>query len=69
MSTDEAFRDLIACLKDGTFISETSLEALIEAEPDDGERKRLIIGLKCAELIDDDTTAWAIAYRWPLKEA
>jgi hypothetical protein len=65
----EACGDLVTSLKYQLWLEESSLETLVEAEEDPQDRKRLIVGLKCAGLISDAVASFAIGYRWPLRAA
>lgn len=63
----EALGDLVTSIKHNLTLDEKSFEVLVEAEDEPEERKRLIVGLKCAGLITDGMAGFAIGYRWPLK--
>lgn len=64
-----ACSDLVASIKHNVLLAEASLEALVEGEREPEDRKRLIVGLKCAGLISGETASFAIGYRWPLRDA
>lgn len=65
----DAVEDLLDSIRLGEKISDDSLEILVERENQDSDRKQMLMGLKSAGLITDDQAAFAIAYRWPLREA
>lgn len=65
----KAVEELLFCISFALEMSDSSLEVLVEAQAEPENRKRLVMGLKMLDLINDEQAAFAIAYRWPLRGA